>query len=114
MMTRETKKKIIFDSVLVLAILAVAFSALLIVSLNQDKGEHVLVTVNGEPFAQYSLSEDGEYEIGETNTLVIKDGVAYMSYASCPDHLCIKRGEISAVGQDITCLPNRVRAEIVE
>ncbi len=112
-MTKETKKKIIFDSVLVLVILALALFALLIVNLNKKSGECVLVTVNGEKYGEYPLSRDGEYKIGETNVLTVRDGVAYMTYASCKDHLCVKRGKISSVGEDITCLPNRVRAEII-
>lgn len=43
-----------------------------------------------------------------TNTLVIKGGVADMTSADCPDHLCVKQKAISKEGESIICLPNKV------
>ena len=40
--------------------------------------------------------------------MVIKDGYAYLTYADCPDHTCVKTGKIKYAGQSIICLPNKV------
>ena len=46
------------------------------------------------------------------NTLMIENGRAYMSEASCPDKLCIHQGKISEEGRSIVCLTNRVIVSI--
>ena len=84
---------------------------------------YVQVSVNGEVVAKYSLSVDGVYFItgydGGTNTLVIKDGEAYVSDASCPqnsgDVPCTRQGKIStdSLLRRIDCLPNRVVIEVI-
>ena len=60
-----------------------------------------------------SVSKDDSIEIKNgdgdvTNTLVIKGGVADMTSADCPDHLCVKKKAISKEGESIICLPNKV------
>ena len=57
----------------------------------------------------YSLLINGEYFLnGGTNILVIENGEAYLSYANCPDHTCVRTGKIKYTGQSIVCLPNRL------
>ncbi len=73
----------------------------------------VKVTVDGKVYGTYSLSKDDTIEIKNvdgdvTNTLVIKDGVADVTAADCPDHLCVKQKAISKEGESIICLPNKV------
>ena len=46
--------------------------------------------------------------IDESNTLVIKDEMADMIFADCPDQICVKHAPISNVGETIICLPNKV------
>lgn len=79
-------------------------------------GDTVLVRVNGEVYAEYSLNEDGRYEIpgydNGINLLVIEDGSARIEEASCPDRLCVGMGRIHRGGRSIICLPNRVSVEI--
>jgi hypothetical protein len=81
-----------------------------------QEGKQVVVSVDGVEVASFPLDEDLTYEIAGYdeghNTLIIKDGEAYMSDASCPDHLCMGMGKISHAGQSIICLPNRVIVEI--
>lgn len=85
--------------------------------LTKKEGREVKVSVDGETVAIYPLNEDRSQEItgyeGGTNLLVIKDGEAYLTEASCPDHLCVHMGRIKEVGQSIICLPNRVTVEII-
>ena len=107
------KKKLLFDFALIF--LAIAIGALLLIAfeLGKVEGETVAVIVGGEVVCEYKLSENGRYEInGGTNILVVKDGAAYVEWASCPDGLCKKQGEISMVDERIVCLPNKVIIEI--
>lgn len=101
------------DFILIGVILAVILAAFAIVALVKKDGAYVIVRVDGEQVAKYSLSEDGEYELnGGTNILRIKDGKAYLVSANCPDHLCVKQGKIDQVGETITCLPNRLTVTV--
>lgn len=112
-MQRE-KRKFLYDIILVLALLLVGISVFFIVELSRSEGVLVRVSINGETAAEYSLSDDGEYSLnGGTNILVISDGEAYISEASCPDGLCVNQGRVSRSGERIVCLPNRVIVEIV-
>ncbi len=46
------------------------------------------------------------------NQLVIENGAAHMTSASCPDQVCVHTAPINQPGQTIVCLPNRVVVEI--
>ena len=107
-------KKLLADVILVASLLLVSLSVFLIISLTREQGAYAVVTVDGAVVGEYSLSIDGEFSLnGGTNTLVIKDGKAFVSYASCPDGLCVNQGKISSVGERIVCLPNKLMVEIV-
>ena len=97
------------DIILISVILAVALIFLLVIKLTEKEGAVVVVTVNGERVAEYSLSKDGEYSLnGGTNILKIQDGEAWMIYGDCPttgDTKCTHQGKISKTNQNITCLP---------
>ena len=79
------------------------------------EGSEVRVMVEGKEIGVYSLSKDGEYSLnGGTNTLIIKDGKAYMTDADCPDNLCVSQGKISRNGETITCLPNKLTVTVID
>lgn len=70
---------------------------------------------NGELIYQLSLEEAGTYRIAwgaESNVIVIENGSVSIEEATCPDKLCEKQGKISAVGERIVCLPNRLVVQI--
>ena len=73
----------------------------------------VKITVNGQHFGTYSLSQDREVVIGEGNICSIAHGKAEMIYADCPDQICVHTRAIDEKGGNIICLPNRVVVEIV-
>ena len=109
MLTNERKRKIIFDCVLVAVLLIIGISVFLFINCERTHGRIVVVTVDNEFYDEYSLFESGEYPIGDgSNILVIEKGRAYM------DKICVKKGEIFYIGEDITCLPNRVRVEVTD
>lgn len=67
--------------------------------------------MGGEQVASYSLSEELELVLRtgeETNTLVIRDGKAQVTAASCPDGICVDHHPIDKAGETIVCLPHRL------
>ncbi len=112
--TSESKKKLIRDIVLVAVLLALAGVLLLAVSLTKRKGAYVEVKEDGVVVGTYSLDTPRTVALGGgSNVLVIEGGVAYLSYADCPDHTCVNTGKISYRGQTIVCLPNRITITVV-
>ena len=117
-MTKESIKSFItkrrVDIIVIASLLLLSLIVLLIISLTKKEGATVRVEVGGEIICEYPLDVNKEYSLnGGTNTLTIKDGVAYMTYSNCPDHTCEKTGKIRFVGETIVCLPNKVSVTII-
>lgn len=119
---RELLKKHRKDIIIISIILVIAIASLSLTLLTRENGEKVRVTVDGDLVGEYPLHLDATYELrganpdtkGEvTNILVIQDGVAYLSYANCPDKTCVNTGKIKYTGQSIICLPNRITITVV-
>ena len=101
------------DILLVLVFVAVGIVLLIVTRNNGKEGAYVVVMVQNNEEARYSLAIDGVYDInGGTNTIEIKDGRVRMIEAFCPNHLCIRQGWIRFEGQSIVCLPNRVSVTV--
>lgn len=82
-----------------------------------ENGSAITVTVDGQLYGTYTLSESREIPIeldgGISNVIVIEDGAAYMKDADCPDKLCMRQGAISRDGQTIVCLPHKLVVEVI-
>lgn len=108
--SRKIKNDIIFIAIL-LAVVSLVGLAFFIF---RDEGDTVTVTVDGAVYAEYSLAENTRLDIrtgdgdSESNVLIIKDGVAYVESATCPDGICASHKPISREGESIVCLPHRV------
>jgi hypothetical protein len=104
------------DCILIAVLIFGAVAAALIFYISGSSGYLVNVYVDGRLTGEYLLSEDNNIIIqgynGGVNTLVIKDGAAYMKEADCPDKLCIHQGRISREGMELVCMPNRVVVRI--
>lgn len=104
------------DIILIGSILVVAVALFLVFYLNRKPGDMVIVSVDGVVTAELPLNKDTEYlietESGGENLLVIKDGKASITEASCPDQVCVHQREIQNDTELIICLPNRVIIEI--
>ena len=108
---RKTKN----DVILIAALLLLVVLAATLLFVFRRTGDTVVVSVDGQLFGEYSLSEDREVEIknGEGyNLLVIEGGRAYVKLASCPDGICSSHRPVRNDGESIICLPNRVVIEI--
>lgn len=106
------------DIILGIGLLATALCLWLIMQLVMNNsgsvGLMVVITVDGEEYAQYPLESGSTMEIPVDghNKVVIEDGAVRMEEADCPDKLCVNQGKISKAGQTIICLPNRVMVTI--
>ena len=102
-------KTLLRDIILILIILALGAVILILTHSHREQGAYVVVMVQNNEEARFSLTKDGIYTInGGTNTIEIKDGRVRMLEAFCPNHLCIRQGWIRFEGQSIVCLPNKV------
>lgn len=107
MKKRDIQIAVIFVSVAVL----LAF----FMRVTRKSGELVEIRIDGEVYGTYSLGEDDEIEIQNDygyNRLIIKEGVAFMDSADCPDKYCVEHKPISEANETIVCLPHRVVVEI--
>lgn len=96
-----------------LLILAVAVGGFLF--LFRAEGSYVTVTLDGEIYGEYPLSEDCRIQItsgGNINYLIIEGGRAYIAEATCPDGICVSHRPISREGESIVCLPNKVAVTV--
>ena len=81
----------------------------------REDGDTVTVSIDGQLYGEYPLTEDRVVELisdGGFNRLVIEDGYAYVEEASCPDGICSSHSPIGHNGESIICLPNKVVIEI--
>lgn len=95
---------------LIFIVLIIAFfSALLLLTKPKEEGKYIVVSIGGENDDIYLLTDYKQtVNIGENNIITIDNNKAYMSYARCPDQICVNEGSISKSGEEIVCMPNKV------
>jgi hypothetical protein len=102
---------VIFSSVAIIALVGI-----LLLAFFSPSAQYAVITVDGNVVARLPLDVDTEYRIESErgyNLLVIKDGVAYISEASCPNHDCMRRGILEDI-TPIVCSPNKVIVTLEE
>lgn len=79
---------------------------------NRGAGEEVVVYEGEKELVRFSLEENTEYLIlsdnGGTNLLVIRDGRADVTEASCPDQICVHQAPVNTTGETIVCMPHKI------
>ena len=106
------------DLILILVLLLAAAAGGLFLLFSRHEGTEVVVRINNAVVDRLPLDVDAEktYELGdgEYNTLVIRDGMARVVEASCPDQICVRNygSGIRYEGQTIICLPHRLEVSI--
>lgn len=116
--TKQVKKRFSkADLILIVLLLVIGVCGLLFVNAKKKQaGATVQVFVDRTLYGTYELSKDQTVPIqahgAVTNTLQISDGKAKMVQADCPDQLCVHQRAVSARGETIVCLPNKVVAEV--
>ena len=107
------KRRVRNDVILIAALLLIALLGGAYLFLFRPQGDTVTVSIHGEVYGVYSLSQDRTEEIltgtdGQLNVLVIRDGKAYVQTATCPDGICAAHRPIYRNGESIVCLPHGV------
>lgn len=92
-------------------ILAVVLSVVFGIGLLGKKGNTVIIKENNEVVYEGSITADKTITLSH-NTVVIKKGEVYVRNADCKNQICVNHKPISKKGEVITCLPNKVLAEI--
>ena len=107
------------DLIFIAAILVIVATVAAVLFFLRGEGSTVQVEVDGTVIGIYPLSVDREVEIKtgengeELNLLVIKDGKAAVTTATCPDGICAAHRPISREGESIICLPHKVVVTVV-
>ncbi len=101
------------DWIAAAVILAAALIFALVGKMTALPAQALRITVNGENYGIYDITEDQEIKINDTNICQIEDGKVRMTWADCPDQICVHTAEISKDGGSIICLPNRIVLEII-
>lgn len=104
------KKGDIITAAAILVVCLALFLGLYI--FNPNNGNYVQITQSGTVIATLPLDRDSEYDVENgveiTNTIEIKGGEVRVTYADCPDQICVNHSSISKTGESIICLPNEV------
>lgn len=112
-------RKLKNDIILAVVIGFIAAAGLLLFNLTKTHGDYASVKVDGVEKYRFSLSENVNIEIltgennSQSNTLIIENGQARISQASCPDKICVGHKPVENVNESIVCLPHKVVVEIV-
>lgn len=105
-------KKIRNDIILIGSVIILTLIILIVITLINKTGNEVIIEQNSKQVAVLDLNTDQEYNLYNggkiCNTVVIKDGEAYMIYADCKDKICVNHNKISKNNESIICLPNKV------
>lgn len=102
------------DWILIIFVAAVAGIFLAVLLLRPEEAvRQVEISVDGELYGRYDLNEDQEISINKTNKVQISEGTAKMTWAECPDQICVHHKEISRTGESIICLPNKIVVSII-
>ena len=104
-------KKHRYDMILIAVLLVLSAGIWLYSIAARQEGGYAQVAIDGEIVMELPLNKNTSVILGQgehSDTLIIENGQAYVSEASCPDHVCIRQGKVSYNGQTIVCLPNKL------
>lgn len=98
----------------------VLFLALSLALWHGAPGQTATLWLNGELYQTIDLSavtQPYEFDVVTewgTNTVRVQPGGISVSWADCPDQLCVQQGVIDSSAIPITCLPHRLVIQIEE
>lgn len=103
------KKELIF----IISVLLICVIGILLIKFSKSDAQMVKITQNNEVLYSVPLDIDTVIAL-EHNTVVIKDGFAFVSKADCHNQICVNTPKISKKGEQIICLPNKVIVEVCD
>lgn len=99
----------IWDIVLIAALVGGCF---LLGFLPKEQGATVTISVDGSVVSVIDLGNDTVVDLSDGTQVIVEQRTVRVENASCPDLLCEKTGRISACGEVILCVPNRISVQI--
>ena len=106
----------IADTILIIVAACLIVASYVFANLHATQGSMALVQVDGKMVYKTSLSETRTIMVdGIRGTLMLetREGKVAITQANCPNHVCIKTGWRSRVGDIIVCVPNKVVVRII-
>lgn len=103
------------DIILALVLILLGIVCYGVIRLGQKKGSQVIIYEDQKEIGRYDLNTDTTKEIQTAkgiNILEIKNGMANVTDADCPDQVCIHMGKISKTGENIVCLPHKLVIQV--
>ncbi len=103
-----------------IALLAAAAAGIAIFSVMMNiprKNPTAEIYQNGVLIKKAPLSVDAEFAVeceNGVNVVTVENGVVRVSYADCPDKVCVNRGAVSGGAVPIVCLPHKLEIRIVD
>ncbi len=103
--------KLLIGAVLLIFAAAVVLA---VIGLKPSESTWVEIVQNNKVIYKLDLSEEKDktfridYPEGGWNEVQIKDGHICIADADCPDHTCIKTGELRSENIPIVCLPHKL------
>lgn len=108
---------------LITAVLLLAGGIWLYTRCTRVPGGKAVVMVDGETVAVLPLNVDAELALqpgkgfagdsDSANTVAVEDGRVCVSYADCPDRVCVRTGWVRYDGEMIVCLPHRLIVTVI-
>jgi hypothetical protein len=115
-MKTSMKKLIVLLAAAVILCLAVYFAFVLFA----PAGTTAVIYVDGREYRRVDLSKVKEPYVIEIetvygrNTVLVEPGAISVSYADCPDKICVHQGRLTGAGIPIVCMPHRLVIEIID
>lgn len=103
------------DIILALVLILLGIVCYGVIRMGQKKGSQVIIYEDQKEIGRYDLNTDTTKEIQTAkgiNILEIKNGMAYVTDADCPDQVCIRMEKISKTGENIVCLPHKLVIQV--
>ena len=103
------------DIILLIILVVIGLASTVLVAMSKTGGDTVIIEQNGKMYGKYSLFEDRTVTIEgkhSRNVVTIAGGKVVMSESTCKNQICARHSAISAGGESIICLPNRVVVRI--
>ena len=113
-MSKRLKKILPICAVLLAVLICIVW--IIIQKSTMKNGRYADIRISGVSAARLDLDNETKKQFhGENDidlTVVTGNGCVYVEKSECPDKICVKTGKISAVGEQIVCLPARIVIEI--
>ena len=110
-------RKTVVGIALLLALAALGIILFAVLSNITRKNPTAEIYSNGTLIKRVPLSENAEFKIeceNGVNIVTIKDGTVSVTYADCPDKICVKQGAIKGGAVPIVCLPHKLEVIVVD